>query len=152
LPKVLEEARRRLTALTFGLIEDPEARFYGAEEALKKVVILLTQEKTTAEHLIETYGQEANHLRKRLETRTGNLTSLAGWLLKGSSQAAEILEGLRSYATLRYQALLMSRVFAVYRSLAEQQPEQLREVRHCRTRIGEALKSVNESARVGADE
>lgn len=152
LPKFQEETRQRFTAVTFGLIEDPEARLYGAEEALRKAVILLTQEKATAEHLTETYTQEANNLRQRLMTRTGNLSALAGWLLKGSSQAAEIVEGLRSYATLRYQALLMPRLFAVYRSLAERVPDQLHEVRNCRTKIGEVLKTVNESARVGADE
>jgi serine/threonine protein kinase len=144
-----EECDQKLAVLVVRLIEDPQFRLAGAEEALRQLAEYT--EKSLRHH--EDLGRELHARAVAAYQRISQLLEAAGPPTPGSSwktpfnrrgggptdQAIELLELLRLYPKYRYQSLILQRVNALYLSLRGQLSDQLREVDYCRARLGELM-------------
>jgi serine/threonine protein kinase len=155
---IIEQYEQRMNVLAVRLIEDPNFRLAGAEEALRQLHAQVEQALLAQEQLAGEYKARATLIYKRIQQVTNvsaNASQSTTLTFKASRRpaagppptAAELPELLRAYPKLRYNALIMHRVTALYTSLRGQLSDQLREVDFCRARLGE-LQSV--FAAVGA--
>jgi hypothetical protein len=128
---------QRLTDLVGHLIEEPEYRLAGAEEAIRRLV-----------ERIEKCLQHHEPLGKELTKRAADAYARIQALLRGWNQlaakartaaAAELAELLRGYPKWRYQGMVLQNVARAYVSLRGNLSDQLREVNFCRVRLGELL-------------
>jgi serine/threonine protein kinase len=144
---IVEHHEQKMDELAVRLIEDPAFRLAGAEEALRQLHGQVEQALQAHERLSQELQGRAIQIWKRLHQFTAApaaATTPAMWKSARSSgntasTTADILELLRAYPKVRYQALLMQRISSLYVGLRGQLTDQLREVDYCRARLGELL-------------
>ena len=145
-----EEHDQKLAELVVRLIEDPQYRLAGAEEALRQMSEYAEGSLRTHEDLARELQQRAIASYKRIQELIDKPEPGApggGWKTPSTRRGAaasaalatELLELLRLYPKYRYQSLVLQRVNGLYVSLRGQLSDQLREVDFCRARLGELL-------------
>jgi hypothetical protein len=143
-----EEYDQKLAELVVRLIEDPQYRLAGAEEALRQLAEQTERALRNHEELARELHQRAVAAQQRIQEiidKPDTAPQSGSWKTpftrRGSSapsnQTLELLELLRLYPKCRYQSLVLQRVNALYVSLRGQLSDQLREVDFCRARLGE---------------
>src|SRR5262249_28763883 len=141
------EYEQRLAEMVVRLIEDPQTRMAGAEEALRQLTEHTERALQQHEELCRELNQRAAGLYQRLHQFLGESEPAAQGggktpsIRRGSvaAQAVTLLELLYAYPKCRYQGLVLQQVSALYVSLRGQLSDQLREVDFCRARLGELL-------------
>jgi hypothetical protein len=146
--KVVDRHEQKLAQLVVALIENPNFRLAGAEEALRRLHAQVEEALQSQEPLANDLQQRAAAVYKRIHTLmgAGNVPAQSPSPRKASFRRApaglsptvtELLELLRSFPKCRYQALIMQRITALYVSLRGMVSDQLREVDFCRARLRE---------------
>jgi serine/threonine protein kinase len=146
-----DECEQRVAELAVRLIEDPNYRLAGAEEALRQFSKIVEQALASQEILANELHERAvlhyqriQHLLEHPAPTTQSPAS-GGWKLpfgrKAGAQedayANDVLELLKQYAKARYHSLLLHQINRLYVSLRGHLSDQLREVGYCRQRLGE---------------
>jgi serine/threonine protein kinase len=134
---------QKLSELPVQLIEEPEFRLAGAEEAVRLLVGSIEQILQTYEPLGRDLAARATEAYERLRvyctpprgTRVPPLT------------AADLAELLRNYPKWRFQCLVLQQVSSAFLSLRGHLSDELREINFCRVRLGELLRILEEGER-----
>jgi eukaryotic-like serine/threonine-protein kinase len=127
----LRETGTRVNRLIVTLLENPDFRLAGAEEAVTQIQANLRQ-------LLAHYEQLASDLTtKSIEAHAlihDYLTEEKG---RRKPTVADVAESIRLYPKWRYQGLLLRQVCRIYLTVCGQLGDQLREIRYCRQRLQE---------------
>jgi hypothetical protein len=140
-----DEHDQRLAEVVVRLIEDPQYRLAGAEEALRQMSEYAEGSLRTHEDLARELQQRAVASYKRIQElidkpepgAQGGVWKTPATRRGAAAVVAELLELLRLYPKYRFQSLVLQRVTGLYVSLRGQLSDQLREVDFCRARLGE---------------
>ncbi len=134
-----EEWGQKLAEMPARMIEEPDYRLAGAEEAIRHAVATIEQSLQHHEPLAKDLAAKAAEARERLK-------ALAAPPAKGARRyapdPADVIELLRCYPKWRFQALMLQHVSASFVSLRGNLSDQLREVNFCRLRLGELLRML----------
>lgn len=125
--------------------EQPGYRLAAAEEAVRQLSVRVTTVVQTYEDLHKTLLKEAQECYARLFPLIGKLESYST-AAKQAGAASEVLELLKAYPKKRYQGMVAGFVLQVYRSMASEAPECLREVNFCRQRLAEVQATLEQTA------
>ncbi|MDW8267202.1 MAG: tubulin-like doman-containing protein [Gemmataceae bacterium] len=160
---------QRLAELAVSLVEQPQYRLAGAEEAIRQLTTSLEQVVAQQERLLERATKEAAEAHSRLRglleqlqqveaTREESGPSsrvqalLPGWqpsagaARRRATLAADLVAAVRHYPRVRFRALIHERTVSVYRALLGNCPEYLRELGFCRVRLKELSQLLSENA------
>jgi hypothetical protein len=151
--KLIHEWGNRLTAYADSLIEQPEFRLAGAEEAVRQIVVHLQTELQKCEPLGKELAARTADVVDRIRTIHAGLMDPAT-AARRACPLANVAELIRAYARWRYQSLIQQRLGNVYVSLRGRLSDQLREVNFCRARLGELMVRFDQpdpAAAVGDD-
>jgi hypothetical protein len=149
---IADQCDARLAELVVNLIEAPQYRLAGAEEAIRALGRLAEQALKMQEALGKELSERAATLYCRIheifhrceknteKSSAGSSASL--WFGRKSTgsavtSGADLLELLRVYAKAQYQALLLACINRLYISVRGHLSDQLREVGFCRQRLDE---------------
>jgi serine/threonine protein kinase len=129
-----------LAEVTVHLLEEPEFRLAGAEEAVRQVFALL-------ERILQRYEPLIQEVNERVETSYQALRkALGGKSRELNLTADEMAEVLKAYPRARFQSLLLKQVSQALLALRGHQSEQLREINFCRVRLAELQRAFENSA------
>jgi hypothetical protein len=151
--KLADQCEQSLAEQVVRLIEDPNFRLAGAEEALRQFNVLVERSLQAQETLANELSERAALLYQRVQqalespapatSQTPN-TSLFKLSFGRKSVGPEaagawnaLLELVRQYPKTRYHALVLHHINRLYVGLRGQLSDQLREVGFCRQRLGE---------------
>jgi hypothetical protein len=125
-----------------GLVEDPQFRLAGAEDALRQFL-------ATTDRLLDKFIQSVADLDAKAVAGHECMAHYAHYQ-KGTRKpaAAEFGDAVRQYPRSRYQALLTRRLTEVYRAVRTVLAEQLAEVSGARQRVEAAARLVEPAAEV----
>ncbi|HVS34775.1 MAG TPA: tubulin-like doman-containing protein [Gemmataceae bacterium] len=132
--KVVTEWGQKLAEISVHLIEEPEYRLAGAEEAVRQLVATIEQILQRQEPLARELAAKAAHSYERLQALFGPVKF---GRRPTPPPAAEIVELLRAYPKLRYQSLVMQHTSSTLLSLRGHLSDELREINFCRVRLTE---------------
>ncbi len=150
---IADECEQKLAEVAVKLLEDPQFRLAGAEEALRQFSTAVDQslqsQETLAKELTEKSAQLYQRIQQLLDTplQTASPTKLQWSLGLGrrapaslaNTSGADIFELLRAYTKTRFHSLVLSHLNGLYLSLRGHLSDQIREVGYCRQRLGELL-------------
>jgi hypothetical protein len=136
----------RLAGFVAQLIEQPEFRLAGAEEAVRQLVATLERELQHYEPLARELWERATEARARFGSLLANLPAAAPANKRQAPAVANLAELLRAYPRWRYQSLVLQRVVTICVSLRGRLSDQLREVNFCRARLGELFRAFESTA------
>lgn len=152
-PGVLEEVLRQetdamkkhweqhLLQMTAKLLEQPDFRLSGAEEALRQLIALVDHATKSHEALCQELHKKAQIGYERLNIIFPNVDEIAAGGRGTAQFATELVEHLRSYPKFRYQGMVLKLLLTIYTHARNRLSDQLREVGYCRTRLGELLRT-----------
>ncbi|HEV3258950.1 MAG TPA: tubulin-like doman-containing protein [Gemmataceae bacterium] len=132
----------KLAKLTLPLVEQPQFRLAGAEEAIRQVVTQIEQVLQHHEPLCQELTEKAVKADERLDFLRQNLREILGGGRRTAPVVAELFELLRLYPKWRYQGLVLRRVNMAYTSLRGYLSDQVRDVTFCRVRLGELVQGL----------
>jgi eukaryotic-like serine/threonine-protein kinase len=134
---------QKLAEMPVHLIEEPDYRLAGAEEAIRQAV-------ATIEQLLQHHEPLAKDLATKAAEAYTRLKALATPPAKGARRytldQADVVELLRCYPKWRFQSLMLQQVAAAFVCLRGHLSDELREVNFCRVRLGELLRMLEESS------
>jgi hypothetical protein len=153
--KTVDQFEQKLAELAVSVIEDPHYRLAGAEEALRQLHSQVERALQAHEQLASELQQRSAQIYSRLRTLTdnsGKSTQNTTWkppFARRSSGGSSpgipgMMELLRTYPKVKFQALILQRVAAMYVSLRGQLSDQLREVDFCRARLADLAGAFDE--------
>ncbi len=140
---LVAEWGQKLAEMVVQLIEQPEYRLAGAEEAVRQLVATLEETLQHHEALSKELTGRAADALKRIPTMLANYQkSLAAAkkpaaVAAAASAAADLVELIRFYPRWRYQGLVLQELARGYLSLRGHLSDQLREINFCRIRLDE---------------
>jgi serine/threonine protein kinase len=157
--KLVQQWEQKLAELPVRLIETPEFRLAGAEEALRQMVASIEQTLQNHEPLARELSNRAAELYDRLHQLLDSSASLAGASTRRSgvvsvvfrksssgsrkhSAHAEVQELLRDYSKTLYQGLLLRQAGNIFLTLRGHLADEMREINFCRLRLGELLHAL----------
>jgi hypothetical protein len=140
---------QQMAELAVRLIEQPEYRLAGAEEALRQAVSQIEKVLSHYETLARELSAQAAEGHRRLQGFLTNPPPLTPAARGKPSPAAAVLELVRHYPKWRYHSLVLQRVLSTYVSLRGHLSDQLREINFCRSRLAD-LQRAFDDAPVGA--
>lgn len=160
---IADECEQKLAELAVRLLEDPNYRLAGAEEALRQFCATVEQALQSQEVLAKELTDKASQLFKRiqqyvdkpLEAPTGSATHwIAGKRAPATKAAAttptlspmDLFELTRTYTKTRYHSLVLTHLNRLYVSLRGHLSDQIREVGFCRQRLGELQRILQPTA------
>lgn len=133
----------KLANMPVHLMEEPNYRLAGAEEAIRQAV-------ANIEQLLQHHEPLAKDLTTKAAEAYSRLRVLATPPAKGARrytlETADVVELLRCYPKWRFQSLILHQVAAAFVCLRGHLSDQLREVNFCRVRLGELLRAFEEPA------
>jgi hypothetical protein len=136
----------KLAQFAVRLIEKPQFRLAGAEEAVRQVIATIEKELRQQEALYAELNERAAEARKRMLSLVEAIQSAPA----GNRRTAVLLQTFRElvevYPRWRYQALMLQRSVGAYLSLRGHLSDQLREINFCRDRLGELLNMFEQAA------
>jgi hypothetical protein len=134
---------QKLAEMPVCLIEEPDYRLAGAEEAIRQAV-------ATIEQVLQHHEPLAKDLATKATEAYGRLKALSTPPAKGTRrhtlEPVDVVELLRCYPKWRFQSLMLQLVSAAFVSLRGHLSDELREVNFCRIRLGELLRILEESS------
>jgi serine/threonine protein kinase len=156
---------QKLAELPVHLIEEPDYRLAGAEEAIRQMVASVEQLLQHHEPLSRELSTRAADAHARLEAyaapaRPAGSSARSTTLLAGRSAtatgeapptAAEVLELLRNYPKWRLQSLLMRQAANAFVTLRGHLADEMREINFCRVRLGELQRLLADSPHPAAE-
>jgi hypothetical protein len=138
-PVLAREWGMKLTQLAVCLIEQPEFRLAGAEEAIARL-------RDGLEQVIGHYGPIEAELSDRSdEAHTHLLTALFPDRPRKRPSATEVLDGVRLFPKFRFQSLVARQVVSVCVGLRQQLADELSEIGFCRQRLAELRRALEEA-------
>ncbi|HTU93464.1 MAG TPA: tubulin-like doman-containing protein [Gemmataceae bacterium] len=159
--KLVQQWGQKLGELPVRLIEAPEFRLAGAEEASRHMVASIEQTLQNHEPLARELSGRAAELYDRLllllasatppDGSAPRLAAVPGVLRKASSGSrkmsafAEVQELLRNYPKTLYQSLLLRQAGNVFLTLRGNLADEMREINFCRLRLGELLQGLEQA-------
>ena len=123
----------RVTRFATTLLEHPDYRLVGAEEAVKQVDALLDAVVRQYEPMAVSLGAQAIDAYYQVHTY---LSADRG---QKRPTAAAVAEAFRTYPIWRYQSLILRQVCRIYAQLKTSLGDQLRELQFCRQRLEDIL-------------
>ena len=144
--KIVGDWGQKLAEISVHLIEEPEYRLAGAEEAVRQVV-------ATLEQILQRHEPLARELAAKAAESHARLQMLLAPPKPGRRLApapGEIAELLRAYPKQRFQSLVMQQTSAAFLSLRGHLSDELREINFCRVRLTE-LQRLLETPAEGAE-
>jgi hypothetical protein len=139
---VSDEWPQRVAELAVQLIEQPEFRLAGAEEAIRHLVARVEEVLQKQEPRYQNYAKLAAEAYERIHGVLNSLQKPAAVRPnKCLLEAIDFFEWLQCYAQCQYESLLQQQIIAAYTSLRGHLSDQLREINFCRVRLGELLQS-----------
>jgi serine/threonine protein kinase len=132
--KLVSEWGQKLAEMAVHLIEEPQFRLAGAEEAIRQVVASIEQILQHHEPLARDLSSKASEAYVRLRM------FLAPAKVPGRRPTlsnADVLELLRSYPKWRFQSLVLQTASAAFLSLRGHLSDEAREINFCRVRLTE---------------
>jgi serine/threonine protein kinase len=146
IPEMLREAAAmlvaqwgdKLSALVAQLVEEPQYRVAGAEEANRQIAARIERVLETNEPLGKELATRALEARQRIFTLLRAIPTLPTSKARATA-GNEMLELLRNYPKWRCQSLVLQEVGRSYVSLRGHLSDQLRELNFCRVRLSELL-------------
>jgi serine/threonine protein kinase len=150
---VADECEQRLAELAVTLLEDPNYRLAGAEEALRQFSGLVEKALSAQEVLATELSDRATQLGVRIQQLTestaapvktssslwGSSTTRGTAVASKSLTANDLFELVRTYTKTRYHSLVLTHLNRLYTALRGHLSDQIREVGFCRQRLGELL-------------
>ena len=146
---IADECEQKLAELAVTLLEDPNYRLAGAEEALRQFCTTVEQalksQETLAKELAENAAQLYQRIQKLIEmTVQSTGPSGTNWTMNmkrsgavAGPSAADIFELVRTYTKTRYHSLVLAHLNHLYLGLRGHLSDQIREVGFCRARLSE---------------
>jgi serine/threonine protein kinase len=131
---------QRLASFAVSLIEQPEYRLAGAEEAIRQSIATIEQTLLHYEPLCKELAARSVEAYSRIAPLVTSLHTKSQGGRVNATLLHSAIELLRVYPRWRYQSSLLHRVVSTYLSLRGHLSEQLRELNYCRTRMGELLR------------
>ncbi|HEY7328100.1 MAG TPA: tubulin-like doman-containing protein [Gemmataceae bacterium] len=160
--KLVQQWGQKLAELPVRLIEAPEFRLAGAEEAIRQMTASIEQTLQNHEPLARELTVRAAELYDRLLKLLSAPVSPSGSMPRRSGVSsvfrkvtpagrklpplAEIQELLRDYSKTLYQSLLLRQAGNVFLTLRGHLADEMREINFCRNRLGELLNELEGSA------
>ncbi len=136
----------KLASFAVRLIEEPEFRLAGAEEAVRQIIAAIEKDLEHCEPMGKELTTQAATARGRIISLLEGLRSNPSGHRRAAAAINNLQELLRLYPTWRYQSLLLQRVAGVYVSLRGHLSDQLREINFCRARLGELRNNFGDGA------
>jgi hypothetical protein len=150
---VVSDCGQRLAELAVRLIEEPQFRLAGAEEALRQVIAGIEQTLIHNEGLSKELATRTAEAYGRLRTYLSPPDpSAAPAQRRAVLTAANLADLLRAYAKWRYQSLILQKVIWTFVSLRGYLSDQLREINYCRARLVELQRAFDDEAADGKAE
>ena len=147
---IAEDCERKLAELAVTMLEDPNYRLAGAEEALRQFCTTVEQalqtQETLAKELADKSAQLYLRIQKLIETTVQSAAPTSTqWTLIAKRAAGgpvaisanDVLELVRAYAKTRYHSIVLTHLDRLYVGLRGHLSDQIREVGFCRARLGE---------------
>jgi serine/threonine protein kinase len=136
------EWSQQLAEITVRLIEEPEYRLAGAEEAIRQLIV-------TIEQVLQHHEPLGRELAEKAAEAHENLRVLSGGQPKDGKgrprlTAGETLELLKAFPKWRYQSVVLQHLAASFVGLRGHLSDELREVNFCRVRLAELLRLFEE--------
>jgi serine/threonine protein kinase len=153
--KIVQQWGQKLAELPVRLIEAPEFRLAGAEEASRQMAASIEQTLHNHEPLARELTGRAAEMYDRLVQLLGPgaARSGGGGVFRKSSSSgrkksgfAEVQELLHEYPKTLYQSLLLRQAGNVFLTLRGHLADEMREINFCRLRLGELLQGLEEAA------
>jgi hypothetical protein len=148
--RLVDRFEQKVAELVVRLIEAPEARLAGAEEAIRQFNALTEQALENHEYLSKELQERAalvyGRIQKLLEYPGPSPAGPPGGSKKVHTRrmsaastvpTRDLLDLVRSYPKYRYQSLVLQQVSGVYLAIRGLLSDQLREVDYCRARLTE---------------
>jgi hypothetical protein len=133
---LVPEWGQRLTDLVLHLIEEPEYRLAGAEEAIRQIVARIERALENHEKLGQELAARAAEARVRMTGLLRVIPTLPAAKARAAA-SAELCNLVRDYPKWRNQSLVLQTVSRALVGLRGTMTDQLREVNFCRVRLGE---------------
>jgi serine/threonine protein kinase len=130
--------------LTMRLIEHPQFRLAGAEEAIRLVIDKIDEIHERNKPLSEEWTEKTAQGYERQELLTRNLPEIIQGGKRTVPLLNEIVELARQFPKLRFQSLILRHVNSTFNDLRNYLSDKLREIGFCRTRLGELLKAFED--------
>ncbi len=151
--EVMQHWGQMLAELPVRLIEEPEFRLAGAEEAVRQLVASIEQALQHHEPLLKDLSTQAREVYTRLRMLAPAPVSPSRGgtrlLEKSSSKRGHVpdpVELLRAYAKSRYQSLVLGQVASALVTLRGHLADEMREINYCRVRLTELQRMLQEAA------
>jgi serine/threonine protein kinase len=160
--KLVQQWGQKLAELPVRLIEAPEYRLAGAEEAIRQMTASIEQTLHNHEPLARELSVRACELYERLlkglsapvspSGSTARRSGVTAVFRKGSSSSrkssplSEAQELVREYAKTLYQSLLLRQAGNVFLTLRGHLADEMREITFCRNRLGELLNELEDTS------
>jgi serine/threonine protein kinase len=139
----------KLAKYVVQLIEQPGFRLAGAEEAVRCLIKMIEEVLQHHENLAKELTGKVAEAHARIGSLLGSLQATSTGNRRNPAAIASLMELLPIYSQWRYQGALVQNVAKIYISLRGNLSDQLREINFCRTRLGELLRSFENSAKEG---
>ncbi len=131
---VVDDWGQKLSEISVHLIEEPEYRLAGAEEAVRQVV-------ATIEQILQRHEPLERELAAKAAAGHARLRALLAPPKPGAERptatAGEVTELLHAYPKWRFQSLVLQQASAAFLSLRGHLSDELREINFCRVRLAE---------------
>jgi len=129
---------QRLATFAVRLVEQPQFRLAGTEEAMRQMIAILEQSLQNHKGLCKEFTERTTEAHGRIWSILATLQAgTPTERRKIASTTSALIELLRIYPNWRYQSLLLKRVLNIYVSLRGHLSDQLREINYCRDRLGD---------------
>jgi hypothetical protein len=142
---IIESWGEKSAKFAVQLIEAPQYRLAGAEEASRQLITLVEEELKRNEPLAKELTARASEARTRIAELVVAIRTHAAAGKRGQPPIPSLIELFRVYPKWRQQSVVLQRLVNVYVSLRGQLSDQLREVNFCRDRLKELLRSFEKS-------
>jgi hypothetical protein len=142
--QISRECDQQVAECAIHFVEQPLYRIGGAEEAIRQIGDRTRQALTSYESLESTLKTEAADLFKQVFPLVSNLDRNKSRSKRKDPAVERIVYILRDYPKKLYQSLLAKHLVAIYRNILGSITEYLHEANHCRVRLTEVERFLNE--------
>jgi serine/threonine protein kinase len=133
---------KKVAQLAVCLIEQPDYRVAGAEEAIRQIGAIMDQALESHEPLCQDFADRSTQALERIGVLLPQL--MTGGARRAAALSPELAELLKAYPKCRYYTLVLRRIITIYQTLRGQLAEQVREVGFCRQRLGELVQGFSD--------
>jgi hypothetical protein len=140
----------RMSHIAVGLVENPNFRLRGGEEAIRQLTGTLTEIMDSHEPVLEELERDSADTYARILEMLEILDANPGGGRRTAAVAADLSQALRDYPRMRYQALLLRRVAVVFTTIRGNLSDQARELTLCRNRLNDLSRIFADSKSIAA--